>query len=567
MKLKDSFFYTLREDLKDEESKSGNLLVKAGFIKKSSSGIYILMPMGYLVYQNIVSIVRDEMNKAGASELLMPSLIPEEVYVKSGRRANFGSDMFSLKDRLERDYVLGPTHEELFVSAAKMKIKSYKDMPFNIYQIATKFRDEPRPRYGLIRVREFTMKDAYSFDTSYEELDISYKKMYEAYKNIFDRVGLTYKIVTADTGVMGGLLSEEFQALADIGEDTLVICDNCDFSSNIEVCEAITLKEEENEDEKEKELVHTPHIGVIEDLEKAGFSLAKLTKTLIYKVDDKFYAVVVPGNREVNELKIRKFLKGSDITLATFEEVEKITNAKVGFAGPIGLNIPVLVDCDVTLMKNFLVGANKTDYHYINVNLKDFDKYEVGDFKEVKEGDFCPLCKHKLVFKKGIEVGNTFKLGDKYSKLLNLTYLDKNNQEKYPIMGCYGIGIERILASVAEQKSDEKGLIWPLSIAPFKVAIVLLNNDGHEYANSLYDILNKEGISTLLDDRDERAGVKFNDIDLIGIPIRITIGKKFNENIVEFKLREEKDSKEIITNSVLEEIKYGKSTAYKQWDK
>ena len=555
MKLKDSFFYTLREDLKDEESKSGNLLVKAGFIKKSSSGIYILMPMGYLVYQNIVSIVRDEMNKAGASELLMPSLIPEEVYVKSGRRANFGSDMFSLKDRLERDYVLGPTHEELFVSAAKMKIKSYKDMPFNIYQIATKFRDEPRPRYGLIRVREFTMKDAYSFDTSYEELDISYKKMYEAYKNIFDRVGLTYKIVTADTGVMGGLLSEEFQALADIGEDTLVICDNCDFSSNIEVCEAITLKEEENEDEKEKELVHTPHIGVIEDLEKAGFSLAKLTKTLIYKVDDKFYAVVVPGNREVNELKIRKFLKGSDITLATFEEVEKITNAKVGFAGPIGLNIPVLVDCDVTLMKNFLVGANKTDYHYINVNLKDFDKYEVGDFKEVKEGDFCPLCKHKLVFKKGIEVGNTFKLGDKYSKLLNLTYLDKNNQEKYPIMGCYGIGIERILASVAEQKSDEKGLIWPLSIAPFKVAIVLLNNDGHEYANSLYDILNKEGISTLLDDRDERAGVKFNDIDLIGIPIRITIGKKFNENIVEFKLREEKDSKEIITNSVLEEIK------------
>lgn len=555
MKLKDSFFYTLREDLKDEESKSGNLLVKAGFIKKSSSGIYILMPMGYLVYQNIVSIVRDEMNKAGASELLMPSLIPEEVYVKSGRRANFGSDMFSLKDRLERDYVLGPTHEELFVSAAKMKIKSYKDMPFNIYQIATKFRDEPRPRYGLIRVREFTMKDAYSFDTSYEELDISYKKMYEAYKNIFDRVGLTYKIVTADTGVMGGLLSEEFQALADIGEDTLVICDNCDFSSNIEVCEAITLKEEENEDEKEKELVHTPHIGVIEDLEKAGFSLAKLTKTLIYKVDDKFYAVVVPGNREVNELKIRKFLKGSDITLATFEEVEKITNAKVGFAGPIGLNIPVLVDCDVTLMKNFLVGANKTDYHYINVNLKDFDKYEVGDFKEVKEGDFCPLCKHKLVFKKGIEVGNTFKLGDKYSKLLNLTYLDKNNQEKYPIMGCYGIGIERILASVAEQKSDEKGLIWPLAIAPFKVAIVLLNNDGHEYANSLYDILNKEGISTLLDDRDERAGVKFNDIDLIGIPIRITIGKKFNENIVEFKLREEKDSKEIITNSVLEEIK------------
>ncbi len=555
MKLKGSFFYTLRENIKDEESKSGNLLVKAGFIKKSSSGIYMLMPMGFRVYQNILNIVREEMNKASANELLMPSLIPEEVYVKSGRRENFGSDMFSLKDRVNRDYVLGPTHEELFVSAASMKIKSYKDMPFNIYQIATKFRDEPRPRYGLIRVREFTMKDAYSFDTSYEGLDKSYKKMYEAYKNIFDRVGLDYKIVTADTGVMGGLLSEEFQAITDIGEDTLVICDKCSFASNIEVCETVTLKKEEEEKEFEKKLIETPNIGVIEDLEKAGFDIKKLTKTLIYKADDKFYAVVVPGDREVNELKIRKVTKSKNIELATREEVEKITGAKLGFAGPIGLDIPIIIDSDVAFMKNFLVGANKTDYHYINVNLKDIENYEIADIKEVKEGDFCPLCKNKLSFKKGIEVGNTFKLGDKYSRTMNLTYLDKDNKEQYPIMGCYGIGLERILASVAEQRNDDKGLSWPMSIAPFKVAIVLLNQDGEEYANNLYDTLNREGIDTLLDDRDERPGVKFNDMDLIGIPIRITIGKKFNENIVELKLRDEKEVKEIITNSVLEEIK------------
>lgn len=555
MKLKGSFFYTLRENIKDEESKSGNLLVKAGFIKKSSSGIYMLMPMGFRVYQNILNIVREEMNKASANELLMPSLIPEEVYVKSGRRENFGSDMFSLKDRVNRDYVLGPTHEELFVSAASMKIKSYKDMPFNIYQIATKFRDEPRPRYGLIRVREFTMKDAYSFDTSYEGLDKSYKKMYEAYKNIFDRVGLDYKIVTADTGVMGGLLSEEFQAITDIGEDTLVICDKCSFASNIEVCETVTLKKEEEEKELEKKLIETPNIGVIEDLEKAGFDIKKLTKTLIYKADDKFYALVVPGDREVNELKIRKVTESKNVELATREEVEKITGAKLGFAGPIGLDIPIIIDSDVALMKNFLVGANKTDYHYINVNLNDIENYEIADIKEVKEGDFCPLCKNKLSFKKGIEVGNTFKLGDKYSRTMNLTYLDKDNKEQYPIMGCYGIGLERILASVAEQRNDDKGLSWPISIAPFKVAIVLLNQDGCEYANNLYDTLNREGIDTLLDDRDERPGVKFNDMDLIGIPIRITIGKKFNENIVELKLRDEKEVKEIITNSVLEEIK------------
>lgn len=555
MKLKNSFFYTLREDPKEEDSLSGKLLVKAGFIKKSSSGIYYLMPLGFRVHKNIENIIREEMNKAGAEELLMPAVLPEEVYIATGRRDNFGSEMFSFKDRAGRNYVLGPTHEELFVNAAKMKIRSYKDMPFNIYQIQNKYRDEIRPRFGLIRTREFTMKDAYSFDTTPGEVDKSYKKMYDAYKNIFDRVGLDYKVVTADTGVMGGLLSEEFQAITEVGEDTLVLCSKCDFASNIEVCETVSTFKKVNEEKKEKELLHTPNIGVIDDLINAGFTMDKLTKSLIYKVDEDFVLCVLKADREVNETKVKKYLNAKSIELADSSDVERITNAHVGFAGPINLNLKTLVDPEVTLMKNFLVGANKTDYHYINVNLEDFDKYDVVDIVNVTEEDLCPKCKEKLVFKKGIEVGNIFKLGSKYAETMNLTYLDENNKEKYPLMGCYGIGLQRIMASAVEQKHDENGIIWPISIAPFKVAIVLLNKDGEEYANELYEKLNSEKIETLLDDRDERPGVKFKDMDLVGIPIRITIGKKFNEKVVELKLRETSETKELKIDDLISEIK------------
>lgn len=555
MKLKNNFFYTIREDSKEEESKSGNLLVKAGFIKKSSSGIYMLMPLGYKVFKNIENIIREEMNKTGANELLMPALIPEEVYIKSGRRENFGSDMFSLKDRLNRNYVLGPTHEELFVNAASSVIKSYKDMPFNIYQFGTKYRDEPRPRYGLIRVREFVMKDAYSFDKDYDGLDISYSKMFNAYKNIFNRVGLNYKIVTADTGVMGGLLSEEFQAITDIGEDTIVLCETCDFASNIEVCKCLTNKQEETEEEKEKELIHTPNIKTIENLKQNDFQLEKLVKTLIYKIDNNYYACMLPASYEINELKLRKMLNAKEVELASKEEVEKITNAEVGFAGPIDINIPIIIDEDVLLMKNFITGANKTDYHYKNVNISDIKDYQTGEIKLVKENDYCPKCHNKLKFKKGIEVGNTFKLGETYTKKMGLTYLDKDNKEKYPIMGSYGIGLGRILASIAEQKNDENGLIWPIEIAPFQVAIVLLNKEAEAYADSLYENLNNENIETILDNRDERPGVKFKDMDLIGIPIRITIGKKYNEGKVELKLRNKEEIKEINLNDVTEKIK------------
>ena len=554
MKLNNSFFYTLREDVKDEESVSGNLLSRAGFIKKSSSGVYMILPLGLRVLRNIEQIVREEMDATGAQELMMPCMIPEDVFINSGRRANFGDDMMSFKDRMGRDYVLGPTHEELFLAAAAMKVKSYKDMPFNMYQMFTKFRDEPRPRYGLLRVREFIMKDAYSFDATMESAKESYKKMYDAYIKIFDRIGLNYRIVTADSGVMGGNLSEEFQALADIGEDTVVLCNNCDFAKNKEVCESISGKEEENEEIKEKELLETPNVGTIDDLVNIGFSADKLTKTLIYKIDEKFYACVFPAERNANEISIRKAVNGTSIELASEEDVIRITNAKVGFAGPISIGIPVIVDEDVLKMKNFLVGANKSDYHYINVNVSDFDKYTVANIKEVKEGDICPKCGGHLTFKTAIEVGNTFMLGKKYAKAVDFTFLDKNNERKYPIMGSYGIGIERVMASFVEQHNDENGMIWPLHLAPYKIAIVLINKDGEEYANKVYDELNNLGITVMLDDRDERPGIKFKDMDLIGIPIRVTIGKSFNDGKAEIKLRNEKDFKEINKDELIEEL-------------
>lgn len=558
MRLKSGFFYTIRENIKDEESVSGNLLVRSGMIKKIGSGIYMFMPLGFKVLKNIEEIVRKEMNNAGAIELIMPNLMPEKIYIESGRRDVFGSSMFGLKDRYNRDYVLGPTHEELFVMAAKEKIRSYKDFPFNLYQIGLKYRDEPRPRFGLIRIREFLMKDAYSFDVDNEGLDVSYQKMFETYKKIFDQIGIKYKIVTADTGAMGGLLSEEFQAIAPIGEDTLVICQKCDYASNIEVSKCIDNEKDSDEKQLSKELVATPNAGTIEEV--AVFlneSKEKFVKTMIYKVDDKFYACLVPGNREVNETKILKLLNGTNIELASVEDVEKLTHARVGFAGPIDLDIPIIIDNSVSRMKNFIVGANKSDYHYKNVNLEDF-KYDIkGDIKNVVEGDPCPICGESLIFKKGIEIGNIFKLGTKYSESIGLYYTDKNNELKPVVMGCYGIGLERVMASVVEQNYDEYGIIWPINIAPYKVAIILINTENDEqvkYANELYENLINMGIDTILDDRDVRPGVKFNDMDLIGIPIRITIGNKFKDNLVEIKLRRDKEGNDIDKNNVLNKI-------------
>lgn len=544
MRLSNSYFFTLRENVKDEESASANLLVRAGMIKKSSSGVYTFLPLGLKTLKKIQDIVREEMNKIGSQELLMPSLLPEEIYVESGRRAIFGHDMFSLKDRFNRNYVLGPTHEELFVNVAKDVIKSYKDMPLSLYQMATKYRDEPRSRYGLIRTREFIMKDAYTFDKDLEGLDKSYDLMFQAYKNIFDRVGLNYKIVKASTGAMGGLLSEEFQAVCDIGEDVLVLCDSCGFSSNIEVCECKSI-ESNKEEVKEKELVSTPNAKTIEEVsDYLKVDVKKTVKTLIYKVDDKFYACLVRGDREVNDLKIEKLLGATNVELALPEEDMKITGAEVGFAGPIGLDIPVIVDLEVKEMTNFIVGANKTDYHYINANLSDFKIEKVADIRNISEDDVCPECGAKLVFKKGIEVGNTFKLGTKYCESLGLQYTEQDNTLKYPYMGCYGIGIARVLSAIIEQNHDENGIIFPESISPYDIHLIVVNNKDEaqvKLADSIYETLTAKGYEVLYDDRDERPGVKFGDADLVGITNRITVGRDAINHQVEFKKRSDSE--------------------------
>ena len=555
MKLSKSFFYTLREDQKDEESTSGNLLVKSGMLKKVGNGIYMKLPLGQKVAENVKSIIRKRMNEAGAEELTMPMLLPAETFQKSGRYELFGPSIFKLSDRYNRPYVLGPTHEEFFVLAAMMKSHSYKDFPYTLYQIGNKYRDEVRPRLGLIRTREFTMKDAYSFDINQEESDKSYQKQFEAYHKICQDVGLKYVVVRADTGVMGGLLSEEFQAVTDIGEDILVLCDNCDYASNLEVSECIIEEKESTEEKRTKEKVYTPNAGTIEEVSSfLNENPSQFVKTMIYKIDDKFYACMVPGNREINEVKLSKLLQAKEVALAEAEDVIRITNANVGFAGPINLSIPVIMDKSIKYMKNFIVGANETDYHYKNVNLEDFEVEMVADIKNVQEGDICPKCHGHLVFKKGIEVGNTFKLGTKYSVSLGLNYLDENNELKPVVMGCYGIGVERIIAAVVEQNHDEKGIIWPMNIAPYKVCIVLINPKDEKQckiANEIYEKLNEMGIDTVLDDRNERPGVKFNDMDLIGIPVRITVGKKAEEGNIEIKKRNEEEVKVIAVDELV----------------
>ena len=548
MKLSRGYFITLKEDAKDEDSISGNLLVRSGMIKKVGSGIYMFLPLGLKVFRKIENVIREEMNNIGSQELLMPSLLPEDYFVASGRKEIFGNDMFSLNDRAGRKYVLGPTHEELFVEACRDLIKSYKDMPISIYQMANKYRDEIRSRYGLIRTREFEMKDAYTFDKDLEGLDKSYDLMFNAYKKIFDRLGIKYKIVRASSGAMGGLLSEEFQAVTDIGEDILVLCDKCGLSTNEEICECNGEIEVSKVRKKKKELFHTPNCGKIDDMFDNYHIEAKDTcKTMIYKVDGRFYAFMVRGDREINEYKIQKLLGAKNVEMATLEEDEKVTGAAVGFAGPIDLGVPVIIDREVEGMKNFIVGANKTDYHFINTNLDDFEYEMVADIRNISEDDVCPICGEKLVFRHGIEVGNTFKLGTKYSESMGLFYSDENNELKPVFMGSYGIGIARIIAALVEQNHDENGIIFPEIVAPYDYSIVIVNikdDTQVKIANELYDYLTSKGYDVLLDDRDARAGFKFKDMDLIGIPKRIVVGKRAGEGIIEFKKRNSSDTVE-----------------------
>ena len=542
MKMSNMLISTLREVPAEAEIDSHKLMLRSGMIRKMASGIYNYMPFGLKALKNIEDIIREEMNSAGAQEFLASAMLPAELWQESGRWDVYGAEMFRLKDRNNRDFCLGPTHEEVFTDIARNEIKSYKQLPVNLYQIQTKYRDERRPRFGVMRSREFVMKDAYSFDKDQAGLDASYEKMREAYIKVFNRCGIDAKPVAADSGAIGGSGSAEFMVKSEVGEDDVVFCTNCNYAANIEKAPS-TVEKEEKQEFKSLEKIETPNARTIEDLVKFfNTTEKKFAKTLIFNADGKIVAVMVKGDREVNEVKVSNALGGVvNLNMATAEEVLKATNAQVGFAGPINIKVDtLLVDEEVANMYNFIVGANETGYHYGNVNyVRDFEGI-VGDYRNITEGEKCPDCGGKITISRGTEVGHIFKLGTKYSGAMNANFIDEDGKEKPFVMGCYGIGVTRTMASVIEQNNDANGIIWPLAIAPYQVNVIPVNikdENQIKVASELYEQLKTTGAVVVLDDRNERAGVKFKDSDLMGVPMRITVGKKVNDGEVEFKLR------------------------------
>lgn len=563
MRMSKLYMPTLREVPSEAEIPSHKLLLRGGMIRKLVSGVYSYLPLGYRVIRKIENIVREEMDNAGSQELLMSAIQPKEIWEASGRWDNFGPEMFKLKDRNIREFCLGPTHEEYFTSLIRDEIKSYKQLPLNLYQIQTKYRDEKRPRFGLIRAREFIMKDAYSFDRDVEGMEKSYQDMWKAYERIFTRLKLKYKVVEGDSGAMGGNQSHEFMAMSEVGESLVAYCDNCDYAATDEKATVVYNVERTEEDMKDMEKVPTPNTTTIEDLvdffhiDKSNFG-----KALVYKIGGEPVVAIIPGDRELNETKLCNYLKvpEHELELADEKTIEKISGAAKGFTGPVGLkeDVKILVDSRITHMRNIIVGGNETDYHLKNVNFgRDFTGEVVEDLLLIDKGDICPKCGKTLLLDRGIEVGNIFQLGTKYSDSLKATYLDENGKEQPIVMGSYGVGVSRSMAAIVEQYHDENGIIWPLVVAPYHVIITIINvknEEQRELGERIYKELKDRGLEVLLDDRNERAGVKFNDRDLIGIPIRITVGKRANENIVEYSLREDGINEDIPVEAIGDKI-------------
>ena len=560
MKMSKMFMPTLREVPADAEITSHQLMLRAGMIRKMASGIYNQLPMGIRVFRKVEDIIREEMNAKGAQEISCALLVPAELWQESGRWDVMGPEMFRLKDRNGRDYCLGPTHEETFTHIVRNEITSYKQLPLNLYQIETKFRDERRPRFGVMRTRNFTMKDAYSFDADQEGLDKSYNDMFDAYTRIFARCELDNSPVQADSGAMGGSASAEFMVKSEVGEDEIVFCSGCDYAANIEKATSVN-HEASTEEMKEMSEIETPNVHTIEELQDFfKMDAGQFAKTLIYYADGKTVAVVVRGDRDVNETKVANAIGGAvEFELASEDTIKAVTGAEVGFAGPIGIKTDYLfIDQEVVDQRNVIVGANKTGYHIQNANFgRDFEG-QIGDFRNVQEGDKCPKCGQPLEIMRGVEVGHIFKLGTKYSESMGATFLDQNGKSQPIIMGCYGIGVERTVAAVIEQHHDENGIIWPLAIAPYHVVVVPVNVKKEEHlenAEKIYKELEAAGVEVLLDDRNERAGFKFKDSDLLGIPMRITVGKDIVDGKVEFKLRKEADKEIISVDEVLDRVK------------
>ena len=546
---------TKKEAPSDAEALSHKMMIRAGYIYQVSAGVWSYLPLAYRVIRKVENIIRDEMDKAGAVEMLMPGLLPADLWKESGRYESYGDNLFKLKDRRDRDFILGPTHEETFTEVLRDSIKSYKKLPLVVYQLQDKFRDEDRPRYGILRGKEFEMLDGYSFSADQEGLDEAYNNQAKAYRNIFDRIGLNYKVILADSGTMGGKNSQEFSAPAEVGEDIIAYTDG-DYAANIEKAESKFTGVQQTAAPAPIEKKATPGAHTVDEAaESLDLDPNQVIKSMLYIAkmsEDEYQPVLVlmRGDDEVNEAKVTNALDCEELELATEEDAEKYLNAHPGSLGPVGVGeeVKILADNYVKVLVNMACGANEDGYHYINANIdRDFRVDQFGDFRNVKEGEIAPDGK-PLKFTPGIEIGHIFKLGTHYSSKLGAQVLDSNRRLKDVIMGCYGIGVTRLLSAVAEQNADENGLVWPNSIAPFDVHVIPVNakkEDQMAMADKIDQQLTEAGYEVLVDDRKERAGVKFADSDLIGIPIRVTVGKKAQDGIVEIKIRKTGETVEV----------------------
>lgn len=534
---------TLKETPAEAEVVSHQLMLRAGFIRKLASGIYSYLPLGLASIRKVESIVREEMNRAGAQELLLPMVQPAELWEESGRWQKYGAELLRFKDRHGRESCLGPTHEEVITDLVRMNVHSYRDLPLNLYQVQTKFRDEIRPRFGLMRGREFIMKDGYSFDADDSGAEMTYEKMNKAYHRIFKRCGLEFRAVEADSGSIGGSFSREFMVLADTGEDTIVVCKKCSYAANMEKARAMAVEVSEQPELLAMEKVETPGKRKVKAVtEFLKISAQDLVKTLVYIADGEPVAVLLRGDHEVQEVKLQNLLGVTELLMADDKQVYDATGVPTGYLGPIGVRIRLVADLEVTKMCNFAVGANEKNYHCLNVNPgRDFEIAQSADLRKVTAEDRCPSCGRGLEMTKGIEVGHIFKLGTTYSEALKATFLDNQGQEQPFVMGCYGIGVSRAVASAIEQNHDKDGMIFPMPIAPFQVILLNLSTKDEKIsqaAEHLYQECLENGIEVLLDDRDERPGIKFKDADLIGIPLRGTVGRSFSEDgVIEIRTR------------------------------
>jgi prolyl-tRNA synthetase len=564
MRVSNLLLPTLREVPAEAEVISHQLLLRAGFMRKSAAGVYTLLPLAWRVVRKIEQIIREEMDRRGGQEIMMPIIQPAELWQESGRWDVYGPELFRLKDRHGRDFCLGPTHEEIITSLVKGEVNSYRQLPLLLYQIQNKYRDERRPRFGLMRGREFIMKDLYSFDRDQAGLDVSYNKMYDAYTNIFSRCGLQFRPVVADSGAIGGSDTHEFMVLAESGEATVLYCgdEKCGYAANQERAETVSTTVGNNDAPEALEIVATPGCRTINEVTKfLNMPAKKLIKTVIYSTDKENVAVLVRGDREINEVKLYNALECVRLDLADEQTVNSVTGAPAGYAGPVGLaGIRLVADLEVMGMVNAVCGANEKDKHLVNVNpQRDFKPDIIIDLRLVKAGEPCPHCGSELHEARGIEVGQVFKLGTKYSKALGGTFLDENGKAKPYVMGCYGIGVTRTMAAAVEQNHDERGIIWPVQIAPYHVIVVPVSNKDQELmqvAEIIYNDLNAAGVETVIDDRPERAGVKFNDADLVGYPVRVTVGSKGLANgQVELYMRRNGETVLVPLNNVVGAVK------------